>query len=163
MPTPTEQYRAALESGDIPAALSLLTDDVVLRSPLTTRVRFEGKHEAEILLRVVLRELSDIRFQSDHGDDHTRYLVHTARAGGTPFEETTRVDLTPDGLIRGLTLSIRPLTGLTAVMAALAGPMAAALGKPRWMAVALTLGSRPLAAMTRLGDRHLVPLAAPRR
>ncbi|MCO1582485.1 nuclear transport factor 2 family protein [Crossiella sp. SN42] len=163
MSTTTERYRTAGEAGDLAGVLATLAEDVVLHSPLTTRVRFEGKAEVRAVLTVALRELKGLRYRSDVGDERTRVLVHTATVGGQELEETARVELNSEGLISSITLSVRPLPGLTALMAAFAGPIARELGKPRWVVLALTLASKPLALLTRVGDRQLVPLATPDR
>ncbi|GAA2817522.1 nuclear transport factor 2 family protein [Crossiella cryophila] len=159
----TERYRAAGEAGDLEGVLATLAEDVVLHSPLTMRVRFVGKGEVRAVLRVALRELKGLRYRSDVGDERVRVLVHTATVGGQEVEETARVEVNDEGLISSITLSVRPLPGLTALMAAFGGPIARELGKPWWVVALLTLAGKPLAFLTRVGDRRLVPLATPDR
>ncbi|MEU8106814.1 hypothetical protein AB0C18_24155 [Nonomuraea muscovyensis] len=60
-------------------------------------------------------------------------------------------------MIKDITRWVRPLPALTALMAALGPGMAKAAARPE-AALAVAAATGPLAAMTRLGDRTLVPL-----
>src|ERR671925_2438467 len=52
--------RAAGESGDAEAVAELLAPDVVFHSPMTERIRFEGKEEVAALHRDIFPVLEDL-------------------------------------------------------------------------------------------------------
>ncbi|MFB4263357.1 nuclear transport factor 2 family protein [Nonomuraea sp. GTA35] len=155
--SPAAAYRRAGEAHDLDALAATLSEDVVFHSPLSATAEFRGKEQALELFSVVFGVLSDLRYHTDVGDDRTRALTSTARLGGREIHEAAVAEFGEDGLIRDLTLWIRPLPALTAMMAALGPGLARAAGRP---AVSLLVAAavKPLAAMTALGDRTLVPL-----
>jgi hypothetical protein len=157
----TETYRRAAETGDVDLAMTAFAPDAVLHSPLTSRVRFTGHAELRPLIEVAYAHLSEIRFHTDVGDERTRVVVYTARIGGEDIEEATVVTLNDDGLIAEATLFVRTLPALVALMDRFGPDIARRNGRP---VVARLLGvlAKPLLAMVRSGDRHAVPLTAPR-
>ncbi|MEV4178530.1 nuclear transport factor 2 family protein [Nonomuraea sp. NPDC049709] len=160
--SPALAYRRAGEAHDLDALMATLADDVVFHSPLSAGAEFRGKEQARELFSVVLDVLSDMRYLTDVGDERTRALTATARLGRMELHEAAVLEMGEDGLIKELTIWIRPLPALTTMMAALGPGLARATGRP---ALALLVGAavKPLAAMTRFGDRTLVPLVARRR
>ncbi|MEO3868175.1 nuclear transport factor 2 family protein [Nonomuraea sp. B12E4] len=160
--SPTLAYRQAGEAHDLDALIATLSDDVTFHSPLSGTASFQGKEQVRELFASVFRVLSRMRYQTDVGDDRTRALTATALLGRMELHEAALVHLDDDGLIRDITMWIRPLPALTAMMAALGPDLARATGKP---GLPLLVGAavKPLAAMTRLGDRTLVPLLSLRR
>jgi hypothetical protein len=157
----TETYRRAAEAGDVDLAMTAFAPDAVLHSPLTSRVRFTGHAQLRPLIEVAYAHLSEIRFHTDVGDERTRVVVYTARIGGEPIEEATVVRLNSDGLIEEATLFVRTLPGLVALMDRFGPDLARKNGRPG-VARALGVLVKPLLAMVRSGDRHAVPLVAPR-
>jgi hypothetical protein len=159
--TSTETYRRAAESGDVDLAMTAFAPDAVVHSPLTSRVRFTGHAQLRPLIEVAYAHLTGIRFHTDVGDERTRVVVCTARIGGEPIEEATVVRLNADGLIEEATLFVRTLPALVTLMDRFGPDIARRNGRP---VAARVLGvlAKPLLAMVRSGDRHAVPLAAPR-
>ncbi|HET6288129.1 MAG TPA: nuclear transport factor 2 family protein [Amycolatopsis sp.] len=157
----TERYRRALETRDVELALNAFAPDAVVRSPLTDRVRFTGHAELRPLLEVAYAHLRDVRFHTDTGDGRTRVVVYTARIGGEEIEEAAVLKLGEDGLIAEVTLFVRPLPGLVALMDAF-GPDIARRNGRTFAARLLAVAAKPLLAMVRSGDRRAVPLAGPR-
>ncbi|GAA3021591.1 nuclear transport factor 2 family protein [Streptosporangium longisporum] len=157
----TQRYREAGEAKDVDALMSTLAPTVVFRSPLSSRAGFSGHAEIRRLFGVALGALRDLRYHTDVGDDRTRMLAATARLGHHELEEAALVRLDDDGLIEEVTMWVRPLPALTALMAALGPGLARASGRP---ALAAFVGAsvRPLAFMTDVGDRTLVPLVTPK-
>lgn len=158
----TAAWRTASERGDADAAARCLADDVVVISPLTARFRFHGRDQVHAMLTAAFEVISDIRFHTEVGDAETRALFYNGRAGRQAIEEAQLLRLGPGGLILELTLFGRPLPGLTAVMADIGPRLLRAQSRPG-LARVVGLATAPLAAMTRLGERHLVPLADPAR
>lgn len=155
-----EEFQRAAATKDIELALSTLADDVVLRSPLTDRFTFDGKDDVGRLFEAAYEKFDGLSYHTLIGD---RVLVGGATAGGQPFEETLLLRLDGAGKIAEITLFIRPLTGLTAVMAALGPALARRNGRSRFTAGLLRVMTAPLVAATRSGDRVGVRLALPRR
>ncbi len=156
----TETYRLAAETGDAGLAMTAFAPDAVLHSPLTSRVRFTGHAELRALIEVAYAHLTEIRFHTDVGDDRTRVVVYTARVGGEPIEEAALLRLNSTGLIEEVTLFVRTLPGLVALMDRF-GPDIARRNGRRWAARVLSVLTKPLLAMVRSGDRYAVPLVSP--
>ncbi|MEV0151043.1 MULTISPECIES: nuclear transport factor 2 family protein [unclassified Nonomuraea] len=155
--SPLTAYREAGEAKDVGAIMATLSPRVSFHSPLTAATAIQGHDRVRELFTAVLGALTDLRYHTDVGDGRTRMLASTARVGRQRIEESALVRLDDDGLIEDITMWIRPLPGLTALMAALGPRMAADSGRPG-LALLVGAATRPLAAMTRLGDRTLVPL-----
>jgi hypothetical protein len=158
----TAVWRAAAERNDVAAASRCLADGVVMVSPLTSAFRFRGPAEANDVLAAAFEVLSEIRFHTEVGDDRTRALFYYARCGSEPLEEAQLLRFDPDGQITELTLFVRPLPGVTAMMAAI-GPKLLKRQRKPGLARVIAGATAPLAALTRLGERHLVPLTDPSR
>ena len=152
----TARWRAAVEAGDVEAWAQTLAPAVVLNSPITTSTSFRGADDCRALLREVLQVIEDIKFTDDVGDGTTRALFYTATIRGIQVEEATRVRLDDEARVTEITLWFRPLPGLTALMAGLAPRLARRRGKGK--AAAAAVMTRPLAAMTKHGDKVAVKL-----
>jgi len=155
-------WRAAAESGDAEGAVSALSDDVELVSPLTEQFRFRGRAEVGPLLEVAFSVIADIEVHThvDGGDTHA--MFYRARIGDQPLEEAQLLRLDADGRIREVTLFVRSLPALTALLAALGPELARRQGR-RGLAALLAASTSPLHALSRFGERRIVPLAAPER
>lgn len=155
--SPAKAYRRAGEAHDVPALVSTLAHGVVFHSPLSERAGFQGRAKVGALFTAVFDVLSDLRYQSDIGDQDTRLVTASARVGRLRLHEAAQLEFDEEGLIREITMWIRPLPALTALMAALGPRLARQKGTP---GLPLLVGAAvgPLAAMTRFGDRTLVPL-----
>jgi hypothetical protein len=156
----TETYRIAAETGDVDLAMTAFAPDAVLHSPLTSRVRFTGHPQLRALIEVAYSHLTEIRFHTDVGDARTRVVVYTARIGGEPIEEAALLRLNDEGLIEEVTLFVRTLPGLVALMDRF-GPDIARRNGRRWAARVLGVATKPLLAMVKSGDRYAVPLVSP--
>ena len=152
----TARWRAAVESGDVNGWAQTLAPDVVLNSPITTSTTFSGVDDCRELLHEVLAVIDGIKFTDDVGDARTRALFYRATVRGVPVEEATRVRLDDQARVTEITLWFRPLPGLAALTAALAPRLARRGGKGKAAAAALL--TRPLAAMTKQGDKVAVRL-----
>jgi hypothetical protein len=152
----TERWRKAVEARDVDAWAQTLAPDVVLHSPITASTTFTGVEDCKTLLRDVLHVVHDIHFTDDVGDAHTRALFYRATVRGIEVDEATRVRLNDSALVTEITLWFRPLPGLTALLAALGPRLARRQSRPK--AAATALMTRPLAAMTKSGDKVAVRL-----
>jgi hypothetical protein len=155
----TARFRAAVEAGDVEALIETLAPDSVLHSPITDGFKFTGDDEIRGLMPDVFAVVEDIHYTEDVGDAHTRALFYTARIGTVNVEEATRVRLDDDARVTDVTLWFRPLPALTALMAGLGPRLAKKNGRARGAAAAAM--TKPLAAMTRSGDKVAVKLVRP--
>jgi hypothetical protein len=152
-----EDLQKAAKDKDIGLAMSALADDVVVRSPLTDRFTFNGKDDVRLLFETAYEKFDGLEYHTVIGD---RVLVGGATVDGQRFEETLLLTLDNDKITE-ITLFIRPLPGLTAVMAALGPALARKNG--RRTAGLLKVMTAPLVAATRSGDRLGIGLALPKR
>ena len=156
-----QRWCRAGESGDAAEAAACLAADVVLVSPLTDRFRFRGREQVRALLDAVFSVVDDFGFDTCVGEGDTWALLCHGRVGGHDLQETQLLRLDDAGLVREITLFARPLPALTALVQALGPELARRQGSPG-LAAFLAAATGPLHAMTSLGDRRVVPLAAPR-
>jgi hypothetical protein len=151
-----EDLQKAAADKDIELAMSTLADDIVIRSPLTDRITFD-RHTIRPLFETVYEKFVGLTYTAISD----RVLVGRATVNGQPIEETLLLTFNDDNKITEITLFIRPLTGLTAVMAALGPTLARKNG--RRTAGLLKVMTAPLVAATRSGDRVGIKLALPKR
>jgi hypothetical protein len=160
MTDPISRFRAASEAHEVDAALATLADDVVIHSPLTDRASFTGHAEARALFEVVYDNLHDLDYHTTVGDGRTYAMVGKGVVGGQSIDSTFVITLDGDK-ISELTLYVRPMPGLAALMAALGPPIARRYGRSRFTAGLLRLMTAPLVFATKGGDRVGIPLALP--
>ncbi len=154
----TRRYREAVEARDAEGVVATLSEDAVLRSPISSLARFEGRAAIGDVLRVVFEQISEPTGVTEMGDgDEERAVIIRSRVRGEDLEEAVWLRFDERGLIRELTMFIRPVPALTALMAAIGPPLAARHSRTRGaIAAAMT---RPLAALTRHGDPIALRLA----
>ncbi|MFI1934751.1 nuclear transport factor 2 family protein [Streptomyces sp. NPDC020330] len=120
-------FRAALATGDMDAAVALLADDVVFRSPVVFKA-FEGRETAGPILRAVGQVLQDVVFVrdlvSEDGSDHS--LLFRARVNGKEIEGSNFFHVDENGAIDELVVMVRPFTGTLALREAMITQFAAA-------------------------------------
>jgi len=127
-PEPTiSAFRDAAERRDLEALLATQTLDVVIHSPVSARLGFEGIEDARELFGVVFGELGEFTYTDEVADADTRILVYRGRLAGQDIEETQLLRLATDGRIREITIFIRPLPAL----AGIAGRFAPGLARRR--------------------------------
>ena len=155
-------WRTAGENADVTAAMMCLATDVEVVSPLTAQFRFQGQAQVADMLASAFEVIHDIRFHTEVGHGDTWALFYYGRAGRVTVEEAQLLRLNSDGLIRHVTLFGRPLPALTEVMAGI-GPRLLRRQHQPVLARLVTLAVTPLNAMTRMGERILLPKADPNR
>jgi hypothetical protein len=113
-------FRIAIEARDIGAAVDLLAEDVVFRSPVAFR-SYQGRQVVEPIIRAVSTVLEDFKYVHEIGSpgasDHA--LVFEARVGGRRVEGCDLLHENEDGSIGVLAVLIRPLSGAVALRAAM--------------------------------------------
>jgi hypothetical protein len=113
-------FRAAIETGDLPAALALLAEDVVFRSPVVFRP-YHGRAAVAPILAGVVRVFEDFRYVREIGAvgarDHA--LVFEARVGNRHLEGCDFLHTADDGLIDEFAVMVRPLSAALALAEAM--------------------------------------------
>ncbi len=123
-------FRAAIEARDIEAAIALLSDDVVFRSPVVFKP-YHGRETVGAILHAVSQVFEDFRYVREIGapDAADHALVFETRVGDRQIEGCDFLHLADDGLIDELTVMVRPLTAAHALADAMKAKLAAALGE----------------------------------
>ena len=116
----------ALVAGDIEGAIAQMAEDVVLHSPVTFRP-YHGRDATETVIRAVAEVLYDFRYvrtlASPAGQDHA--LVFNARIGDREIEGCDFLEVDENGMIKELTVMVRPLSGALALAEAMRAELAA--------------------------------------
>jgi hypothetical protein len=148
-----DAFRAAAERRDLEGLLACFTEDAVVRSPVSARLRFEGPTQLREIFGVVFKRLEVIDYYEELGDESSRVLFYRGRLAGAEIEETQLIRLAPDGRIREIVFFIRPFPGLAGVAAGLAPELARARGfGPARIAMMAVFGAALRVAIS-LADR----------
>jgi limonene-1,2-epoxide hydrolase len=119
-------FRAAIEARDIDAAVALLADDVVFRSPVVF-TPYRGPEAVRPLLHAVAQVFEDFRYTREIGSqgaaDHA--LVFEARVGGREIEGCDFLHIDDDGSIDELVVMVRPLSAALALAEAMSALLSA--------------------------------------
>lgn len=106
-------FRLAVEAKDLDAATATLREDVVLHSPILFR-GFEGREVVIGVLTHVAATLEDFRYTDELAEGDTVVLRFKARVGDRELEGIDFLELDEQGLVRELTVFMRPMSALTA-------------------------------------------------
>lgn len=114
-------FREAVESWDIDRVVSLMTEDVVFRSPVVHKP-YQGRDQVSTILHAVARVFEDFRYEREigaeqGGGDHA--LVFRARVGDRELEGCDFLHVDADGRIDEFFVMIRPLSGALALAEAM--------------------------------------------
>lgn len=148
--------RAATEARDLRAVVESFAPDAVIRSPFTDRLCCIGREQIAAQAEVLLEALEDLRSIEQSRAGNLVFLTARARVGGRELEIAGRLQLGPDGQIEEMTVFFRPLPA-SAVALRLTGA-GLARRKSHLRSALLSALARPLAFMTRAGDRTGLPL-----
>ncbi|MET0305909.1 MAG: nuclear transport factor 2 family protein [Solirubrobacterales bacterium] len=106
-------FRLAVEAKDLEAATATLREDVVLHSPILFR-GFEGREVVVQVLTHVAATLEDFRYVDELAEDGVVVLRFKARVGDRELEGIDFLELDEQGLVKELTVFMRPMSALTA-------------------------------------------------
>jgi SnoaL-like domain len=113
-----DAFKAAVVSGDEAALADVLAEDVVFRSPAVYKP-YEGREATTLVLRAVSRVFEDFRYDDDFAGDNGEVLLFSARVGDRELNGIDLLRFDDDGKVRELTVMIRPLSGLAALVEAM--------------------------------------------
>ncbi len=111
--TAPHPFRLAVEAKDLEAAKATLREDVVLHSPILFR-GFEGREIVMHVLTNVAATLEDFRYLDELADESTVVLRFKARVGDKELEGIDFLELDEQGLVKELTVFMRPLSAINA-------------------------------------------------
>jgi hypothetical protein len=118
-------FRAAVEARDIDAAVALMREDVVFRSPVVFKP-YHGREAVAPILHAVLQVFEDFRYEREIGTDGAadHALVFTAHIEGKQIEGADFLHVDDDGAIEEFTVMVRPLSGTLALAEAMRARLA---------------------------------------
>ncbi len=124
---PMHPFRAAIEEWDLDAVRSLLSEDVVFRSPIVFKP-YRGRDAVGAILEAVSQVFEDFAYTREIGapgaPDHA--LVFQARVGDKQVEGCDFLHVDESGAIDELVVMVRPLSGALALAEAMKAQLAAA-------------------------------------
>jgi hypothetical protein len=114
-----DAFKAAVESGDERALGEMLSPDVVFRSPAVFKP-YEGRDATMLVLRAVSNVFEGFRYEDQFQGSDGEVLLFAARVGDRELSGIDLLRFDADGRVRELTVMIRPLSALTALVEAMA-------------------------------------------
>jgi len=120
-------FRAAVETRDLDAALGLLAENVVFRSPVVYKP-YEGRDAVAAILTAVFHVFEDFRYETEIGADDAadHALVFRARVGDREVQGCDFLHTRADGTIDDFTVMVRPMSGMHALAEAMRAKLEAA-------------------------------------
>ena len=121
-------FRTAIEARDLDAAVALLSDEVVFRSPVVFKP-YHGRAAVGALLAAVGQVFEDFSYRREIGapDARDHALVFNARVGEKQIEGCDFLHADTSGLIDDFAVMVRPLSGALALAEAMKEQLASAL------------------------------------
>jgi hypothetical protein len=121
-------FRKAVEARDLDGLMATFAEDAVLHSPITFKP-FEGRAAIRQLLAILLEVFQDFRYTDElEAEDGTGALVFNARVGDRDLQGLDLIRFDGSGLIRDLTVMVRPRSALEALLAEVGPRLAEARG-----------------------------------
>ena len=121
-------FRRAIEARDVDAAVALMREDVVFRSPVVFSP-YHGRETVRRILEAVIAVFEDFRYVREIGADisagaRDHALVFETRVGDKQVEGCDFIELDEDGAISALTVMVRPMSGAVALGEAMKAQLA---------------------------------------
>ncbi len=121
-------FRSAVEASNLEAMMATFAEDAVLHSPITFKP-FEGRAAIRQLLGILFEVFQDFRYTDElEAQDGTGALVFNARVGDRDLQGLDLIRFDDSGLIRELTVMVRPRSALEALLAEVAPRLAESRG-----------------------------------
>jgi hypothetical protein len=117
-------YCVASRANDMDALAATLAPDVELASPLSGRLLFRGREDADFLLGRVYDTISHVRWDEPVGQGTSRLALCEARVAGLRIDDAMVFDVDSSGLISRIRPHLRPWLATT-IFALLVGPKVA--------------------------------------
>lgn len=113
MSDPYAAFQAAVETGDVEAAVALFAPDAVFHSPVVHQP-YVGREALRAILTAVTGVFEDFRYTGSYGGDNGHVLRFAAMVGDRELEG---IDLLrgSGGVLTELTVMVRPYSAATAL------------------------------------------------
>jgi len=111
-------FKAAIVAGDMTAVAALLHPEVTFSSPAVFRP-YQGRDATMAVLRAAAATFEDFVYTGETHAPGVDVLRFRARVGKYALEGVDIISADEDGLITDLTVMVRPLRGLEALVAAM--------------------------------------------
>jgi hypothetical protein len=119
-------FRRAVEANDLGAMIDAFAGDGILNSPVSFHP-FRGRKAVGSLLSILMEVFEEFRYTDEYdAPDGGMALVFRARIGDRELQGVDLLRFDSVGLISELTVMVRPLSGLQALLGAV-GPRLKAL------------------------------------
>lgn len=120
-------FRRAVEANDLDAAIALMREDVVFRSPAVFKP-YHGREAMRRILEAVMAVFEDFRYVREIGAEDARdhALMFEARVGDKQIEGCDFIQLDEDGAISAFTVMVRPMSGMLALAEAMGAQLSSA-------------------------------------
>ena len=121
-------FRRAVEAGSLEDLLSVFREDAVVHSPITFQP-FEGKPAIRRLLGIIFEVFQDFHYtdELDSADGMTKILVFRAKVKNRDAEGIDMIRFDEAGMVRDLTVMVRPRSSMEVLLAEVAQRLAAAM------------------------------------
>jgi len=121
-------FRRAVEAGSLEDLLSVFREDAVVHSPITFQP-FEGKPAIRRLLGIIFEVFQDFHYtdELDAADGMTKILVFRAKVKNRDAEGIDMIRFDEAGMVRDLTVMVRPRSSMEVLLAEVAPRLAAAM------------------------------------
>ncbi len=120
-----EEFRSAVERGDLAGGAALFAPEIVFHSPVTFHP-FVGRETVSRVLGEVSQVFEDFRYTDELETEGAHGLIFRATVAGRDVEGIDLLRIGADGLIEDFTVMVRPLSGLVALAQAMGERVAAA-------------------------------------
>jgi len=121
-------FRSAVEAGDLEGMMARFAEKAVLHSPVTF-TPFEGRAAIQQLLTILFEVFQDFKYTDElKAEDGTAALIFRARVGDRDLQGLDLIRFDESGLIRDLTVMIRPRSAIEALLAEVGPRLAASRG-----------------------------------
>ncbi len=120
-----DDFRSAVERGDLAGAAVLFSPEIVFHSPVTFHP-FVGRETVSGVLGEVSQVFEDFRYTDELETEGAHGLIFRATVAGKEVEGIDLLRIDADGLIEDFTVMVRPLSGLLALAEAMARRVAGA-------------------------------------
>lgn len=121
----TEAFRRAVEARDAAALEAALAADVTFSSPAVFKP-YEGREATMNVLRLVMQVFDEFEYTDVTQGEGSECLIFRARVGDRQVQGLDYLRFDGDGLVKELTVMIRPLSGLMALAEAMRAKLAEA-------------------------------------
>lgn len=120
------EFRKAVEARNLDDLKAAFREDAVLHSPITIKP-FEGRDAIAQLLAILIEVFDEFDYTDElRGENGTLGLVFRARVGDRDVEGIDIVRFDTAGLVRDLTVMVRPRSASEALLEAVGSRLAAA-------------------------------------